>query len=200
MNSHRIVILICYLLVVQWTLDLQTAWLTDFLSYRLLWPQNLGLICRLRFDLQTRKKPKWPVTGLIGFQCTVGQWRLDLRTFWLENCLPIRIKFSSQDPTVFCRSALPPLPLSSFALVLMGLGWIVEFTNYHLIDMRHRQKSFNLYVKIKTIQTMMSTLQRKIKIHSAAPEVIYHRIMTAKSLVYLLNVFLKCLKWFIEDF
>ena len=48
---------------IQWTLDLQTARLTDFSSYRLLWPQNLGSTCSQRIDLQTRKKPKWNKNG-----------------------------------------------------------------------------------------------------------------------------------------
>ena len=34
--------------------------LTDFSSYRLLWPQNLDSTCSQRIDIQTRKKkPKW---------------------------------------------------------------------------------------------------------------------------------------------
>ena len=45
---------------IQWPLDLQTAPVTYFLNYRLLWQQNLGSTCRQRIDLQTgEKNPKW---------------------------------------------------------------------------------------------------------------------------------------------
>ena len=37
-----------------------------------------------------------------------GKCRFDLRTFWLENHLPIRIKFSSQDPTVYQKDLHVP--------------------------------------------------------------------------------------------
>ena len=91
----------------QWTLNLQTAWLTDFSSSRLLWLQNLGSTYSQRIDLQTRKKPKWNKNGtktagygLIGFQCIVGQWRLDLQTFWPAATIPIQINSVSRGSTV----------------------------------------------------------------------------------------------------
>ena len=100
-------------MIVQWTLDLQTARLTDFLSYRLLWPQNLGSTCSWRIDLQTRKKnqngtkmeQKWPVTGLIRFQCIVGQWRLDLQTFRPAATIPIQFNSISRGSTVIVETS-----------------------------------------------------------------------------------------------
>ena len=43
---------------------------------------------------------KQPVTGLIGFQCIVGQWRLDLQTFRPAATVPIRINSISRGSTV----------------------------------------------------------------------------------------------------
>ena len=87
---------------VQWTVDLQTAPLTDFSSYRLLWPKKLGSTCSRRIDLQTgeKKEQKQPVTGLIGFQCIVSQWSLDLQTFQPAATVPIWINSVSRGSTV----------------------------------------------------------------------------------------------------
>ena len=68
--------------------------LIDGSTYRLFELQT-SLATKFRFDLQpenrstdqkknkngTKMEQKRPVTGLIGFQCTVDQWRLDLQTF-----------------------------------------------------------------------------------------------------------------------
>ena len=43
---------------------------------------------------------KRPVTGLIGFQRIVGQWRLDLQTFRPAATIPIRINSVSRGSTV----------------------------------------------------------------------------------------------------
>ena len=110
---------------IQWTFDLQTARLTDFSSYRLLWLQNLGSTCSRTIDLQTRKKPKRNKNGtktdgyrLIGFQCIVGQWSLDLQTFWPAATIPIWINSLNWGSTVL-QNFLSPIVLQN----MMHLTW-----------------------------------------------------------------------------
>ena len=89
--------------------------LTDFLSYRLLWLQNLGSTCSRKIDLQTggEKKSqngtKTPCYGLISFQCIVGQWSLDLQTFRPAATIPIRINSVNRGSTVTKPLSYPAL-------------------------------------------------------------------------------------------
>ena len=83
--------------------------LTDSSTYRLFELQT-SLAAKFRFDLQPenrptdRKKPqngtKTAGCGLIGFQCIVGQWSLDLHTFRPAATVPIRINSISRGSTV----------------------------------------------------------------------------------------------------
>ena len=84
-------------------------WLTDGSTYRLFKLQT-SLAAKFRFDLQPENQPtdqkktkmeqKRLVTGLIGFQCIVGQWRLGLQTFWPAPTVPIRVNSVNRGSTV----------------------------------------------------------------------------------------------------
>ena len=84
--------------------------LTDGSTYRLFELQT-SLAAKFRFDLQPENQPtdrekkqngtKMASYGLIGFQCIVGQWRLDLQTFRPAATIPIRINSVSRVSTVF---------------------------------------------------------------------------------------------------
>ena len=60
---------------------------------------------------------KRPITGLIGFQCIVGQWSLDLQTFRPAATVPIRInsvsRGSSVVPSSFSEQWLPHVPVQT---------------------------------------------------------------------------------------
>ena len=83
--------------------------LTDGSTHRLFALQT-SLAAKFRFDLQPenqptdRKKPqngrKTAGCGLIGVQCIVGQWGLDLQTFRPAATVPIRINSVSRGSTV----------------------------------------------------------------------------------------------------
>ena len=84
--------------------------LTDGSTYRLFKLQT-SLAAKFRFDLQLENRPtdreknqngiKTAGYGLIGFQCIVGQWSLDLHTFRPAATIPIRINSVSRGSTVW---------------------------------------------------------------------------------------------------
>ena len=94
-------------------------------TYRLFELQT-SLATKFRFDLQPENQPtdqkkpkmeqKWPAMALIGFQCIVGQWRLNLQTFWPATTVPIQINSVNRGSTVQTSQSECQLMRKGFAL------------------------------------------------------------------------------------